>query len=250
MKEEIVYLENFQCYCTQLLSIFSQHNRQNPKELSAIEGAIVYLIERFNSVAHSLPALFDVYYKNNGVNSFSIFSVLRSFSLDAIQVCEYAEIVGNGEGKNEAAIQEELNEIASRHFCDKMWGLINLLDQNTNDFKTILKNYPYCFIKNNNGQWQNAYKNRVQPKQVCISIQGLKMFSSDMVNLYETLGKVEHFQIIGFGIIRTPELIKNTVSSIIKKNMVNYLKLLVILYEGAFENGNISKPILEALNNM
>ncbi len=250
MKEEIVYLENFQCYCTRLLSIFSQHNRQKPKELSAIEGAIVYLIERFNSVVHSLPALFDVYYKNNGVNSFSIFSVLRSFCLDAIQVCEYAEIVGNGKGKDEATLKGELNEIASRHFCDKMWDLIKRLNQDSDDFKTILNNYPYCFIKNENGQWQNAYNNRVQPNQVCVSISGLNTFSSKMMNLYETFGKVEHFQMIGFGIIRTPELIKNTVSSIIKNDMVNYLRLLVILYEGAFENGDISKPILEALNNM
>lgn len=247
MKEEITRLEKYQHYCKQLLSIFSNHNTDNPKQLDAIEGAIVYLIERFRSVVHSLPVLIDVYYKNSGVNGHSIYSVLRSFSLDAMQVCEYSEIIANAKGKDEETVKGELDEFASRHFCDEIWNRVNGLDQDSENFQLMLNNYPYCFIAEN-GKWKNAYKNRIQPKQVKISVQGLDNFYSNMLELYGLLSKIEHFNIIGHGIIRTPEIFRETVPSIIQIDMKNYLSMLTILYEGAFEKYEVSKPILEELN--
>lgn len=247
MEEEIKCLEQYQSYCKNLLSIFSEHNKDNPKTLEGIEAAIIFLIERFSSVVHSLPPLIDVYYKNKGVNGHSIYSVIRSFSLDAMQACEYTEVINRNNGKDETTVTQELDEIASRHFCDKIWDLVKGLERDSRTFKTILNRYPYCFVEIN-GRWQNAYKNREQPNQNCITMKGIDKFHANMLNLYQTSSKIEHVSIVGFDIIRAPKIFKETIPPIIKIDMKMYLMMLTFLHEGAFEKYDISKPIIEELN--
>lgn len=252
----ILNLEKYQRYCEQLLSIFSNHSKNNPKELDAIEGAIVFLIERFNSVVHSLPPLIEIYYNRRSVTAHSIYSILRSFSLDAMQLSEYIKVLGDSQGKDEDAIRKELNEIASRHFCDKIWGLVFKLDQDPEDINTILSEFPYCFEKSENGKIQKAYNNRQQPSQVEKEMEtnqvekekkSLKVYYRNLLNLYNALSKVEHFQIIGFGIIRSPELFESRVPKIVANEMKMHIGYLCFIHECAFEKYDISTPILDEL---
>jgi hypothetical protein len=256
IKESILILEKYQRNCNQLLSIFAGHSKSNPKKMEVIEVAITFLIERFSSIVHSLPPLIEAYYSRSATTVYSIYSIIRSFCLDAIQICEYIDVIENNQSKNEDDIKYELNGIASRHFCDRISEYVNNFDQDSEDFKTILNNYDFCFKKDKDGKFQKdkdgkfqkAYKNRSQPtRQVKIHTKELQNYFQNVSDLYDVLCKVEHFQIIGFGIIRSPELFISRFPIIVANEMKQHIGYLCFFHQSAFERYDISTPILNEL---